>query len=221
MEIVFEILKIVLPAILTGLSTFFITKYTYNKNIPLDKLEISYNRIYYPLYEHINNKNDTSYDEYKAYLDSIIDDAALRIKKYHKYVDRSTLNAFNLLLYSDTQAKKEENFEIFKNNIFDRCAYLRRRLGYLEPNLLQLYRHSSNYKKFFFRMLIEFSLITIFIVLSFIFTNTLQKIFIFIAVTFLCIFIVDIDMIIVTFLFNRVFFKILRAIKNFTAYNKP
>lgn len=45
-----EILKAVLPVIITGIITFLITKYSYHKNIPLDKLEIAYNRIYYPIY---------------------------------------------------------------------------------------------------------------------------------------------------------------------------
>ena len=54
---IMEILKEVVPVIITGIFTFLITKYTYNKNIPLDKLEITYNRIYYPVYQLLYNKN--------------------------------------------------------------------------------------------------------------------------------------------------------------------
>lgn len=36
----------ILPAIIAGFFTFYITKYTYSKNQPLDKLEIAYNNIY-------------------------------------------------------------------------------------------------------------------------------------------------------------------------------
>lgn len=43
MGIFIEIMKIVLPTIVGGIFTFLITKYTYNKNVPLDKLEIAYN----------------------------------------------------------------------------------------------------------------------------------------------------------------------------------
>ena len=39
MGIFIEIMKIVLPTIVGGIFTFLITKYTYNKNVPLDKLE--------------------------------------------------------------------------------------------------------------------------------------------------------------------------------------
>ena len=49
-DIILELLKVVLPVVITGLFTFFVTKYTYSKNIPLDKLEITYNRVYYPIY---------------------------------------------------------------------------------------------------------------------------------------------------------------------------
>lgn len=51
MKNLYEILKIILRSIVTDISTFFVTKYTYNKNIPIDKLKIAYNRIYYPLYK--------------------------------------------------------------------------------------------------------------------------------------------------------------------------
>ena len=45
-----EKLDSLIAVLATGLITFFITKYKYHKNIPLDKLEIAYNRIYYPIY---------------------------------------------------------------------------------------------------------------------------------------------------------------------------
>ena len=47
MEIILNLFKVILPAITTGLFTFFITKYTYNRNRPIDKIEIAYDRIYY------------------------------------------------------------------------------------------------------------------------------------------------------------------------------
>ena len=45
-----EILKTILPAIVTGIFTFIVTKYNYTKNIPLDKMETAYDKIYYPIY---------------------------------------------------------------------------------------------------------------------------------------------------------------------------
>lgn len=58
MEKIFDIIKIILPSIITGIFTFLITRYNYNKNIPLDKLEIAYNRVYYPLFRLIKDNND-------------------------------------------------------------------------------------------------------------------------------------------------------------------
>ena len=42
MGIFIEIMKIVLPTIVGGIFTFLITKYTYNKNVPLDKFELRF-----------------------------------------------------------------------------------------------------------------------------------------------------------------------------------
>lgn len=64
MGTILELSKIILPAIITGLFTFFITKYTYNKNRPLDKMEIAYNRVYYPLYQIISDESSWKYAQY-------------------------------------------------------------------------------------------------------------------------------------------------------------
>lgn len=56
MEKFMEIINTILPALITGVFTFIVTKYNYNKNVPLDKMEISYNRIYYPIYKIIHKK---------------------------------------------------------------------------------------------------------------------------------------------------------------------
>ena len=50
MKILFEVLKVILPAIISGIFTFIVTKYTYNKNKPLDKLEIAYDKVYKTLF---------------------------------------------------------------------------------------------------------------------------------------------------------------------------
>ena len=57
MESFIEILKIILPTLITGIFTFVVTKYNYNKNVPLDNMKIAYNRIYYPLYKIIHKKD--------------------------------------------------------------------------------------------------------------------------------------------------------------------
>ena len=72
MESFIEILKIILPALITGIFTFIVTKYNYNKNVPLDNMKIAYNRIYYPLYKIINNNKEYNKEDlddcYKQYI---------------------------------------------------------------------------------------------------------------------------------------------------------
>lgn len=149
MQNLLEIIKVVIPAIITGLCSFLITKYTYNKNVPLDKLEIAYNRVYYPLYRFLKEKKNADYDD-------IIEKSTFYFDKYEKYVDRSTLIAYNSLSACNSEAKRKDLLVNFKANIRDRNYYLRRRLGYLEPNFLQVYRFSSQADKSTFRILIEF-----------------------------------------------------------------
>lgn len=203
MELIFEILKIVLPAIITGFSTFIITKYTYNKNIPIDKLEISYNRIYYPLFELMRSRNNKNKSDYKIYLDLMICEAEWRLKKYRKYADKSTLRTFNLLCSSNTQVEKEANLLIFENNIYDKSVYLRRRLGYLEPNLFQSYRYASYSEKATYRSVIEFGFICIFIILTCVFTGYLQKVFGFLTALIASIFFLEIAVIFLRFLYYK------------------
>lgn len=155
-----EILKTILPAIITGVFTFFVTKYNYNKNVPLDKMEIAYDKIYYPVYkmitrrtfEHINN------------IERFIYELSIILDKNHNYADRSTLNSFNLL----QKNKNKEAYLNFKNNIINKHLYFRRRLGYLEPNILQVYTYSSKLQKYFLRLSFE---IIIFYVAVILFPN--------------------------------------------------
>lgn len=155
MKTLFEILKVILPAIITGLFTFLITKYTYNRNIPLDKLEITYNRIYYPLYKIISDKNISEN------INEVINQSRIYITKYDKYVDASTKRLFQILINCDKEVKKKSIYHSFKDNIYNRNSYLRRKLGYLEPNFIQLYKYSTPATKSFFRITMELCVVCI------------------------------------------------------------
>lgn len=157
METLFDFFKVVLPAIITSLFTFFITKYNINRNAPLDKLEIAYNRVYYPLYRLI--KDESISDNGQLFIDK----AKYYFDKYNKYIDRSTLRAFQFLCKSNTNAKRKSAYRNIKNNILDENSYLRRRLGYLEPNVWQIYTYSSDSDKSTFRILMEFLVANFFI----------------------------------------------------------
>lgn len=146
METIFEILKVILPAIITSLFTFFITKYTYNNNRPLDKMEIAYNRIYFPIYKIISDKNMS--DD----IDGVIKRSKSYFTKYDKYIDVSTKRIFGNLCSCNKVAKKKSIYQSFKDNIYNRNSYLRRRLGYLEPNFIQLYKYATPGAKSLFRI---------------------------------------------------------------------
>ena len=169
MEIVFDILKAILPAIIAGLFTFIITKYTYNKNRPLDKLEIAYNRIYYPISKIISDKDisiSTAIDRINKYL-----------LKYNKYVDISTKRIFESLRECKKETKKKSIYQRFKDNIYNKNSYLRRRLGYLEPSFLQLYKYSMPSTKSLMRITLEFCIIYFALILSSITRNLENSIY--------------------------------------------
>lgn len=151
MEILFEILKIVLPAIIGGL----FTKYTYNKNMPLDKLEIAYNRIYHPIYRIIFDKN------IGEDINQVINRSKIYITKYNKYIDISTKKIFDELCKCNNETKKKSIYRNFKNIIYDRNTYLRRRLGYLEPNFIQIYKYATPESKSLFRFFMELCVVYI------------------------------------------------------------
>lgn len=165
----FETLKVILPAITAGLFTFFITKYTYNKNRPLDKLEIAYNRIYYPIYKMISDDN--------LCMDEIINKCNTYILKYNKYVDISTKKIFELLYTCTKKAKKKSIYKNFKDNIYNRNSYLRRRLGYLEPNFAQLYKYAEPGLKLLFRITIGMCILYVTLILCSITINISETIF--------------------------------------------
>lgn len=176
MNTLFEILQVVLPSIITGLFTFLITKYTYNKNVPLEKMEIAYNRIYYPIYKIVSNENTN--------INDVISKIQIYFIKYNKYIDRATNRLFNELCKCTNEAKKKSIYARFKNNIYNRNSYLRRRLGYLEPGFAQLYKYSIPTTKSFFRITMEFGVLYIAIMLCGITMNFSNLIFNISAIVF-------------------------------------
>lgn len=180
-ENIVEIFKEVVPVIITGIFTFFITRYTYNKNIPLDKLEITYNRIYYPIYQLL-------YDKKLKDVITDISKISFYFQKYNKYVDRATLKAFDLFC----KYKDEDTLQNFKNNIWNKNSYLRKRLGYLEPGILQMYTYSSKIQKFVIRVLLEILVVYFCIITLPIAQGTFKEIVIVIATLFLIVAIVEI-----------------------------
>lgn len=164
MESFIEILKIILPALITGIFTFIVTKYNYNKNVPLDNMKIAYNRIYYPLYKIINNNKEYNIED----IDDVIKNISIYMNDYNiKYIDRSTYKSYRIL--KDNPNKY--NYNNFKNNIYDRNSYLRRRLGYLEPNFIQSVMYLSKDDKFMFSCGVDGVIIYMSFIIAALFNN--------------------------------------------------
>lgn len=168
MNSIFEMAKVVLPVLITNIFTFIITKYTYNRNTPLGKLEIAYDRIYYPIYRILHSEND---------MQKNMNQIEVYLNKYNKYVDNSTMRLFKSFQKCKKIARKRSIYIQFKDNVYNRHSYLRRRLGYLEPNFAQLYKYLMPSEKSIFRISIELCIIYFAIILDEITKNDSVKIF--------------------------------------------
>lgn len=140
LNVLIDILPFVLPALSTGFFTFWVTIYKYNKNIPLDKLEVAYNRVYYPVIRAISDEktgNDIDYviKRIKPYFD-----------KYGKYINNSTMDLFYSLCNKETPIEKKYLYRSFVANINDQNKYLRKRLGYLNSAQIQSFKYEDKSK---------------------------------------------------------------------------
>lgn len=198
MKILLEIINILLPAAVTGIFTFWTTKYAYSKDVPLQKMEIAYNRIYYPLYNLLQNikyKNLTQ--EEKEQLYSQISNY---LKKYNKYADRTTMRLFKVLCIKDSN----ELFENFCNNIYDRCSFLRRKLGYLEPNILKIYTYLPRNEKLTLNIILLFTFTYISATLIGVTNGVFQQFFIVLCFISFIFLIYELICKFITFIFDKI-----------------
>lgn len=145
-----NLISAILPAIITSAIGFVGVKYTYTKNIPLDKLEFTYDEVYYPIYKFINDKNNCN----NIYL--IKNSLKIYFDTYEKYLDFSTIKLYKELCKCTTKQKQKVVYKKFYNNIYDMNTYLRKRLGYLESNIFQLYKYSLPKDKAIFWTVLTF-----------------------------------------------------------------
>lgn len=168
-ENIIPIILAIIPCIITGIITFLITKYNYHRNRPLDKYELVYNRVYYPIYVLLMSlKNQNTQINYE----DIIIDCKPRIEKYRKYVDRATLLAFEDFRYSIIHQKDEkQTYQKFKTNILDNNVKLRLALGYPEPGFIGMYRFTNKKERY----MVNCVFILLFIVLVVLVTSQIYK----------------------------------------------
>lgn len=136
-----SIISSIASAIISGFIAFLIAKYTYIKSRPLDKLEFAYNEVYYPIYNFIKDENNY----YNVYLTK--NSLKIYFDTYEKYLDYSTIKIYKELCNCDRKSKEKAIYRKFYNNIYDMTTYLRKRLGYLEPSIFQLFKYLTPQKK--------------------------------------------------------------------------
>ncbi len=127
-----KILIVLVPTLVSSITTFYITRYSCYKNRSLDKLEIAYNRIYYPIYRILNENKKAKLDEYKEMMLKI----QSYTNKYEKYFCTSTLTIIKRILTIKNKKFLPLDISILRNDVYKNCLSLRRELGYLQPNII-------------------------------------------------------------------------------------
>lgn len=143
-RVTMEIFGNIIVSIITASLTFIITRYEIYKKRPTDKLEISYNKFYYPalVWGEKLNFTCTAYDNYVSQVKT-------RIKAYDKYVTGETKKLFSkleesLIDHKDTVAAYEKFYKDIKHN----NQKLRSEIGYIEPNYIEKFIAKSTTEKF-------------------------------------------------------------------------
>lgn len=192
-----EVLNVILPPVITGILTFLITKYQCQKKVPLEKMEKAYNKVYFPIYQLIRNESNER--------EEIIKTSEEYLNKYIKYVDRSTLLAFKVLINASGEREKNTAYGNYESNIINFNSKLRRQLGYLEPNVLNMYTYSSKSDQRMLRVFLEISIFYILIVLYSLIKNEnissiIFAIYIFIFLVLIC----ELILFLVAFIVKRI-----------------
>lgn len=161
---VMEFLKAVLPPLCTGIITFLITRYECSKDVPLDKLEITYNQVYFPIYRLISDGRP---------IGEVKEKSEKYMRENFKYVNETTWKAFKYL--SEARGAEEQKaFINFKNNVRKMNSRLRKKLGYLEVDIFAQYNYSSPFEKKLYRLAGEITIAYLFLALVMV-TNVLYK----------------------------------------------
>lgn len=135
METVQRVFLDLLPLIVSNLFTFYLTKYTWHKNRPLDKAEIAYNRIYYPLYCFVRNQKFKEIDQEQ--FQKKITYIFMKYDKYLNSITRYTYHEYEKIYkraFSKQNRMIKNRYKLFRRNIIKTSEALRIQLGYPQAN---------------------------------------------------------------------------------------
>lgn len=137
METVQRVFLDLLPLIVSNLFTFYLTKYTWHKNRPLDKAEIAYNRIYYPLYCFVRNQKFKEIDQEQ--FQKKITYIFMKYDKYLNSITRYTYHEYEKIYkraFSKQNRMIKNRYKLFRRNIIKTSEALRIQLGYPQANFI-------------------------------------------------------------------------------------
>lgn len=158
-----EIIKLSVPALISAFVAWNIATYNNKNNIPLDKYIIAYNRVYYPMYCHIESSDckNVKLEE----LMSLFDD---KLKKYKKYIAPSTVKTYKLFIqkYNNDEFDKRKSYELLRKNIIEYNYKLRKRLGYVEDDFFVAIKYMSSETKKWLTLGIVYCLFGVFVFLN-------------------------------------------------------
>lgn len=137
------------PTLLTSVTAFLMGRYNNFQNRPLDKMELAYNRVYYPVYRIMR--------EDSIEISTVIEKTKKYFCKYEKYIDRSTTMIYKQLCECTAMEEQERIYSSFCDNIHDNCIYLRKKLGYLQPGYFRIYQYLPIKTKTLIRIVFEFT----------------------------------------------------------------
>lgn len=145
-------------------------------------------------------------------MDEVIRKSEIYFEKYDKYVDISTKRSY-LQLRNCKEVEKEALYQIFRDNIYDRHSFLRRRLGYLEPNFLKQYKYFTSTAKFEIRIAIMSLILNFAVIICVVTINNfgiVYHIFLFMGVLLFVFILLDSARYFISRLMKKIYYKMKR-----------
>lgn len=186
-------------AIIGAVVTVAVTKKNNENNLPKEKLEIAYDRFYYPVHKIISE------DETKD-INSIMKRIEHYFVQNDKYIDPTTKRLLKFWNKSKSTGEKEDLYKSLQCNIRDINIYLRKKLGYLNPSVDMMYKTGEPNVKRGLRIWVVFCFMTSSLNMATIFqeNSTQYNIFMYIFTFLLLIFLYQI----VKFFVKNISYKI-------------
>lgn len=136
MSVLKDLILQIVPVLVTGFITFFITRYSCRNQTDTNKLEKAYNKFYYPVFQYVfKHPNLEEFEELIHLCEELI-------RKNEKYINIKTIEIYNSFKKANEQSNRENIrncYKVFERNIKQSNRRLRNRIGYFQPELVDSY----------------------------------------------------------------------------------